>query len=310
MTNGIQDRPESEARFHRHAHPLGGTHEQLGHDPAVWHRRIDMAPVPIVTTGESGSVTWANRAACKLLNMPSAQLAARPLAAFVGSDEQGAFDEMRAGALRATGPLHGRRFSITPRRRRPVSVLVAVAAGGTPSGERELCWALTDVSDVDRAEKALGRTIVKLERIAEAQSRRVDTAAGRLADAEAEVKRQGERLAGTQVIADFTTAVAPDAVFTVDGRGKIMSWNRAATRLFGHTAAEAATMTLNRVLEDVSTQEVADAAAETGSGAPAWIPVLARHRDDSHWKAEFCVRDASTPSETLYVCAVRRERHP
>jgi len=135
---------------------------------------FDSAPDAYLVTDQRGRITEANDAAERLLGIPRAFLAGKPLEIYLG--RRGGFRDALAES-RQRFAMTERQMELTPRANEPFEVGVTTSAvidaGGTVAGVR---WLLRDIRERRRAEEEIRRLNAELEVRVRARTRELEAA--------------------------------------------------------------------------------------------------------------------------------------
>jgi PAS domain S-box-containing protein len=131
----------------------------------------------------------------------------------------------------------------------------------------------------------------------------------RLRDEHAESAERAQELRESEARTRLVLDSAPDAFLTLDADGVIRSWNRAAERLFGWTAAEAVGEPMRTLVTPVDDRERHDerrrALIESSGQAPAHYEVELERRDGTRFPAEATVSQVDVRGEILLAGFIR-----
>lgn len=199
----------------------------------------DFAPVGYLTLGLDGRVQAANLAAGTMLSRPHNELIGHKLSARLSLDDRNAFDR-HLERVRSTNMEDVCEFRVRLRNGDPVCLrATTVLAHDLTSGADTFRTVLFD----DTTLKALMDELLE-------RTRKLEDANAR-SEAEADERRQAESdLAAAELRYRSILDTAAEAIITVDDRGRILSFNRAAQKTFGYETVEIVGRNINALMPE------------------------------------------------------------
>ena len=150
---------------------------------------------------------------------------------------------------------------------------------------------------------ATGLGVIWLGRVFEAARNRAEAAF-------VELERKATALTGSEAHLRVIIDAVPDALVICDEHGAIVSYSKAAERLFGFPPAQMTGQNVTRVLPTLFVEagrlivgvHAEDARADTGS---VWSTSFGQRRDGSSLPVEICICEMRSENSTLQACFVR-----